>query len=75
MVQPAYSLVAGYGNVQPLSDGSVKNMSETQLLGLIYNELRILNELVRIGLNVTDETDSFRGDPAYQASTTLTTPV
>jgi hypothetical protein len=75
MTASAYSLVSGYGNVQVLSDGSMKNVSEAQLLGLIYNELRILNELVRIGLNIPDETDSFRGDPGYQASTTLTTPV
>lgn len=74
MATPAYSTVPGYGNILPLSDGSVKNMSETQLLGLIYNELRILNELVRIGLNIPDETDSFRGDPGYQAPTTLTNP-
>jgi len=75
MANQAYSLVSGYGNVQALSDGSVKNMSDSQLLGLIYNELRILNELIRIGLNVPDETDSFRGDPAYQAPATLTNPV
>lgn len=72
---PAYSTVTGYGNVLPLSDGSVRNSAEAQLLGLIYNELRIMNELIRIGLNIPDETDSFRGDPGYQASTTLTSPV
>lgn len=70
----AYPGVEGYGSPKTFTSGSVYTIEITQLLGMIYNELRILNELTRIGLNVSDETDSFRGDAAYQASTTLTNP-
>lgn len=70
----AYSLTGGYGNPQVLSDGSLKEIPISQMLGLIYNELRIMNELLTIGLNIPDETDSFRNDSGYQAPTTLTTP-
>jgi hypothetical protein len=70
----AYSTTAGYGGPQILPDGSIREVPVAQLLGLVYNELRILNELIRIGLNIPDETDSFRGDAGYQAPTTLTNP-
>lgn len=42
---PAFSLVSGYGNPQALTDGSVKEIPVSQLLGLILVELRVMNEL------------------------------
>jgi hypothetical protein len=41
----AFSLTSGYGNPSALTDGSMKEIPISNLLGLILVELRVMNEL------------------------------
>ena len=70
----AYSLTGGYGTPQTLSDGSIKENPTYQMLNLILIELRTMNEILMLGLNVEDETASWRTDASLTAPSTLTNP-
>lgn len=52
--------VQGYGNPETFSSGSIKTLEMNQLLGLILVELRMMNEMVREGFNLSENTEDFR---------------
>ena len=60
MTGAAFSTIAGYGSSQVLTDGSVKEMSISNLLGLILVELRTMNDMHREAYNIEDDLPSLR---------------
>ena len=59
MTRP-YPGVAGYGNPETFTSGSIKTLEMNQLLGLILVELRIANEMHREAYGLADTTDDLR---------------
>jgi hypothetical protein len=65
MVRP-FPGVEGYGSPETFTDGSMKTLGLNQLLGLILVELRMQNEMLREGLNLSENTEAFR-EAAFSA--------
>jgi len=70
----AFSTTSGYGTPLSLSDGSLKEIPVTKLLGLILTELQVTNAMLREGLGLADSVESYRADASFVTATTLTNP-